>query len=89
MVLWWLLTASILSWLRLALGMHSDADAMSLYRALYSDLPGRWRGYDVRDQVASVVAPLSSCSGGTLHDSKDTKLGLARAGGIAGINFSP
>lgn len=69
--------------------MQSDADAISVYRTLCSDLSGPWKGYDVQDQVASAVASLSSCSGDTLHNSKKTKKSLARAGGKAGIYFSP
>lgn len=43
-----------------------------------------------RAQMAPAAAILSSCSGGTLHNSKGTKmcLGAARAGGSTGLYFS-
>lgn len=48
-------------------------------------------GMMCRTQMASSAAALSSCSGGVLHNSERTEmcLGIARAGSIAGMYFSP
>lgn len=42
-----------------------------------------------RAQVAAAAVTLSSCSGGTVHNSRGTKLclGTTRAGDTAGIYF--